>query len=166
MYRLTVKHTIDAAHRLLHPNSPVKCRNIHGHHWVIELTLAGNVLDERGMLVEFGQIKQAWKGWLDSHLDHVLILHEKDPLVKAILSVDPNHRIYYLAGEPTAENLAHLLFNQAQKIIEHMPGVWVEKVQVAETENNIVECLGKAVVAFDYSSLASTEMASASRVLP
>lgn len=159
---MTVKHTIEAAHRLLHPHSPAKCRNIHGHRWAIELTLAGSVLDERGMLVEFGQIKQAWKGWLDSHLDHVLILHEKDPLLNAILSTEPNHRIYQFAGEPTAEKLAQLLYNQAQKILEDMPGVWVEKVQVAETESNIVECLGTAAVAFDHRSRSSAELAIAS----
>lgn len=158
MYRMTVKHTIEAAHRLLHPNSPAKCRNIHGHRWAVELTLAGNALDERGMLVEFGQLKQAWKGWLDNHLDHVLILHEKDPLRNAILSVEPTHRIYQLAGEPTAEKVAQLLYNQAQKILEDIPGVWVEKVQVAETENNIVECLGTAVVEFGNPARASAEI--------
>lgn len=156
---MTVKHTIEAAHRLLHPNSPAKCRNIHGHRWAVELTLAGTALDDRGMLVEFGQLKQAWKGWLDSHLDHVLMLHEKDPLLNAILSVEPNHRIYQLAGEPTAEKLAQLLYNQAHKILEDMPGVWVEKVQVAETEGNIVECAGTAAVEFDSRSTASAEIA-------
>jgi 6-pyruvoyltetrahydropterin/6-carboxytetrahydropterin synthase len=73
---LTREAKFDAAHFL--PNHRSKCSNIHGHTWLLRLSVTGEVqpLDsfkaEQGMVVEM----QAMKNWLKvllAELDHRLL---------------------------------------------------------------------------------------------
>jgi 6-pyruvoyltetrahydropterin/6-carboxytetrahydropterin synthase len=59
----------EAAHRL--PNMPAehKCARLHGHSFHLEVHLAGNVDPHTGMLVDYGDIKAAFKP-LEDRLDH------------------------------------------------------------------------------------------------
>ena len=50
-----VKIEFDAAHRVIgHQN---KCRYLHGHRYVLEVTAVSNVLNSIGMVVDFGFLK-------------------------------------------------------------------------------------------------------------
>ena len=55
-YELTVKDHFDAAHAL--PGYDGPCRFLHGHTWDIEVTIAGQHLDDVGMLYDFKDIKR------------------------------------------------------------------------------------------------------------
>jgi 6-pyruvoyltetrahydropterin/6-carboxytetrahydropterin synthase len=57
----------EAAHRL--PRHKGKCRDIHGHHWEIELACSGPVNKETGMVVDFGEFKSL-RDWVDEKFDH------------------------------------------------------------------------------------------------
>ena len=35
-----------------------KCENLHGHNWKIEICVAGETLNDAGVLVDFGELKQ------------------------------------------------------------------------------------------------------------
>ena len=53
MYYLKAEASFDAAHFLAGYNG--KCRNIHGHHWIVEVRVCSETLQangqERGMLI-------------------------------------------------------------------------------------------------------------------
>ena len=139
MYTIEIRHNVESAHRFYAATSSSKCRNIHGHSWLITLTLAALQLDNQGMVVEFGQIKRVWRDWLDTHVDHGIMLHSGDPMIAAIQSVEPDARIFALPQDPTTENVAEFLFHQAQALLEQLAvgnQVHVQQIHVQETHVN------------------------------
>ncbi len=69
---------IEAAHRL--PNVPEghKCGRLHGHSFKVTIYIAGEIDEEAGWVIDFADIKQAFKP-LYSQLDHYY-LNEIDGL--------------------------------------------------------------------------------------
>lgn len=111
MYTVTKQIHFCYGHRLL--NYDGKCRWLHGHNGLVEITLAAEKLDERGMVYDFTIIKQVVKAWIDEHLDHKMILHRADPLVSTLQEHgDP---LYLLDENPTAEAIARLIYEEAAR---------------------------------------------------
>ena len=67
-----VTMTFDAAHRL--PDVPAghKCGNLHGHTFVVEVYVQGEVSETNGWVVDFGDIKATAKSYVDQ-LDHTYL---------------------------------------------------------------------------------------------
>ena len=59
--------TFDAAHHLHCYEG--KCKNLHGHTYKVIFGISGYV-DERGLMMDFGEIKEIWKNEIEIHLDH------------------------------------------------------------------------------------------------
>ncbi len=106
MFRVTQEIEFCYGHRLL--NYDGKCRFLHGHNGKAVIVLEGMDLDTRGMLVDFGDIKKSLATWIDSTLDHRMILHEKDPTVDFFLQ--QREPIFTIPDNPTAENIARLIY--------------------------------------------------------
>lgn len=56
MFELKVITHFAAAHQLTMVGE--KCENLHGHNWRIEVRVRGEALDEAGVLIDFGVVKQ------------------------------------------------------------------------------------------------------------
>lgn len=97
-YELTVKDHFDAAHAL--PGYDGPCRFLHGHTWDIEATLAGQHLDDVGMLYDFKAIKRDLHAILEN-FDH-----------RCINEVAPFDVI-----NPTAEHMARVIFYELEKTL-------------------------------------------------
>ncbi len=111
MYTVTKQIHFCYGHRLL--NYDGKCRWLHGHNDLVEIALAAEKLDERGMVYDFTIIKQVVQAWIDEHLDHKMILHRDDPLVSTLQEHgDP---LYLLDENPTAEAIARLIYEEAAR---------------------------------------------------
>lgn len=65
MYYVKKRMEISAAHNLK-LSYLSKCRNIHGHNWIIEVYCKSNTLDENGMVIDFTHIKER----VQEHMDH------------------------------------------------------------------------------------------------
>ncbi|MBD8068676.1 6-carboxytetrahydropterin synthase QueD [Bacillus sp. PS06] len=59
--------TFDAAHHLHAYDG--KCMNLHGHTYKVIFGISGYV-DERGLFIDFGDIKEIWKNEIEVYLDH------------------------------------------------------------------------------------------------
>jgi 6-pyruvoyltetrahydropterin/6-carboxytetrahydropterin synthase len=114
-------------HRLL--DYAGKCRNFHGHNGKVEVQLSAKDLDKLGMVRDFAEIKQILQAWIDSTLDHRMILHEKDPLRAALEKA--GEPLYLLKTNPTAENIAQLIYHVARD-----KGLPVTSVTLWETPNS------------------------------
>ncbi len=140
MYQIEIKHNFETAHRLSLPGAPIKCQSIHGHSWWVTVVLEGLKLDETGMLLEFGQWKRAWRGFLDSTVDHHLVVRAGDKVAAAIRGVQPEARILEVPFDPTTEHLARWLWEQASRILRAIAperdDLRVARVHVQETRVN------------------------------
>ena len=97
-------------HRLLEHRG--KCRHLHGHNGVLEVTLRRRRLDRLGMVMDFDKIKSAVADWVKSTLDHKMLLSSRDPLVRSLRAL--GEPVVTLKGNPTAENIARLVYARAR----------------------------------------------------
>lgn len=111
MYAVTKRIHFCYGHRLL--NYKGKCRYLHGHNGVVEIELSSAHLDQRGMVRDFEEIKRTIQQWIDTTLDHTMLLHRKDPLV-AVLE-DKKERLFLMGTNPTAEAIAKLIFTYTKR---------------------------------------------------
>lgn len=56
MFTVTKRIEISGAH-FLHLDYESKCSSLHGHNWIITVTVQNDRLDENGMVVDFSRIK-------------------------------------------------------------------------------------------------------------
>jgi 6-pyruvoyltetrahydropterin/6-carboxytetrahydropterin synthase len=126
MFRVTREVLFCYGHRLL--NYQGKCRHLHGHNGRAVITLEGPELDSRGMLVDFVEIKDKIQRWIDENLDHNMLLCRDDPLLPVLQERD--ERVFVMDENPTAENIARLIFNEAREL-----GLPVVEVVLWETEH-------------------------------
>ena len=61
------------------------------------------------MVLDFGDIKAVMNTWVDDNLDHRMILCRHDPAVELLKKLD--EPMYLLDDNPTAENIAKLIFD-------------------------------------------------------
>jgi 6-pyruvoyltetrahydropterin/6-carboxytetrahydropterin synthase len=97
-------------HRLL--NYAGKCRHLHGHNGRAVVSFEAAALDQRGMVVDFSEIKQAVSRWIDENLDHRMILQRDDPAVPVLQGL--GEPLYLMDVNPTAENIARLIYEVAR----------------------------------------------------
>jgi 6-pyruvoyltetrahydropterin/6-carboxytetrahydropterin synthase len=118
MYRITVEDDFSSAHQLREYLG--KCSSIHGHNWKVRLTVKSGELDERGISIDFGQLKRFLAG-LIKRFDHV-DLNKTPPFDKL---------------NPTAENIARTIYELAT---DELPGgLAVDSVVLWESDRNRVE---------------------------
>lgn len=111
MYRVTREIDFCYGHRLLDYEG--KCRYLHGHNGRAVITIESSQLDHRGMVMDFSDIKRYVSTWIDNHLDHRMILRRDDPAVAALEKL--GEPLYLLDVNPTAENIARLIFEVTQR---------------------------------------------------
>lgn len=109
MFHVTREIDFCYGHRLM--NYEGKCRHLHGHNGRVLITAEASDLDERGMVLDFSDIKAVVSRWIDENLDHRMILHRDDPAVAMLSQLD--EPMYLLDVNPTAENIARLIFDFA-----------------------------------------------------
>jgi 6-pyruvoyltetrahydropterin/6-carboxytetrahydropterin synthase len=126
MFRVTREIEFCYGHRLLEYDG--KCKYLHGHNGLAVIAIEGERLDHRGMLVDFSDIKRAVSTWIDDNLDHRMLLRRDDPVVPMLLEM--GEPLYLLDENPTAENIAKLIYDQAKQL--ELPAPIVE-VRLWET---------------------------------
>lgn len=109
MYRVTKLIRFCYGHRLLQYEG--KCRHLHGHNGRVEIELSAEALDHRGMVVDFEEIKRAVQTWIDTTLDHTMLLSDHDPLIPTLKAA--GERYHTLPTNPTAEAIARMIFEHA-----------------------------------------------------
>jgi 6-pyruvoyltetrahydropterin/6-carboxytetrahydropterin synthase len=116
MFEVTVEQTFAAAHALRHYKG--SCENLHGHNFKVQVVLAGEKLDDAGMLVDFIDVKNLM-GHVMARLDHQN-LNEVAPFDEK---------------NPSAENIAEYFYLEMSGGLTGTPvPVRILEVKVWETE--------------------------------
>ncbi len=124
MYRISREIDFCYGHRLLEHAG--KCRHLHGHNGKVRITMESAELDRQGMVLDFSEIKRVVSGWIDEQLDHRMLLRRDDPAVPVLEKI--GEPLYLMDVNPTAENIAKLIFDYAAG-----QGFPVEEVRLWET---------------------------------
>ena len=117
MYQLKTEADFDSAHFL--SGYTGKCSNIHGHRWHVEIEIESRKLEkngqERGMLVDFGDLKKDLKELADS-MDHTLIYEENTLRPKTLEALDEEgFHLVKVPFRPTAENFSEYFFRKMEE---------------------------------------------------
>ena len=131
---ITRRLDFDAGHRVLGHEG--KCAHLHGHRYTVLVTVRAPELDRLGRVIDFSVVKERIGGWIDENWDHNLLLHPDDPQAAHLCKTEK--RPPWLmppgpAANPTAENLAAVLFAECRRLLP--AGLAVERVRVYETPN-------------------------------
>lgn len=136
MVYVTRTEHFSAAHRLHNPawsderNTEVfgKCNNAagHGHNYVLEVTVAGEVDPDTGYVIDLKVLKDVIRREVIAHVDH-RNLNVDVPFMRGVI--------------PTAENIAIAIWRQ---LAPALPSGRLVKVLLRETINNVVEYRGEA----------------------
>jgi 6-pyruvoyltetrahydropterin/6-carboxytetrahydropterin synthase len=137
MITCTRRIEFDAAHRVMEHES--KCKHLHGHRYAVEATFAAGELDKQGRVIDFGMVREMLGNWIDAEWDHNTILNEKDKALGEVISAKTGQKIFYLAANPTAENMAaYLLKTVCPKLFAGVNATCV-KIKLYETPNCYAE---------------------------
>jgi len=117
MYEVTVEDSFAAGHYLR--NYKGKCENPHGHNYKVRVTLAGQELDQAGLLVDFKDLRELMKHVIE-RLDHQMI-NEIAPFTEL---------------NPSAENLARYFYEETSGRLKSATAgrVFVKDVTIFETD--------------------------------
>jgi 6-pyruvoyltetrahydropterin/6-carboxytetrahydropterin synthase len=115
MFEITIEESFAAGHALR--NYRGKCENVHGHNYRCHVTVAGEQLDEIGLLVDFVELKRVVHTVLD-RMDHQW-LNEFPP---------------FDVLNPSAENMAKYIYDEVNGSLKTKEGVRVASVRLWETD--------------------------------
>jgi 6-pyruvoyltetrahydropterin/6-carboxytetrahydropterin synthase len=123
----------DSAHRIIGHSG--NCKMLHGHRYTLEATFESSKLDNLGMVIDFGIIKQKLTQWLNINWDHNAILSTMDKDLGDKISKITGQTIFYLNVNPTAENMAYFLLHNVCPIIFKYESVKCVQIKLYETPN-------------------------------
>jgi 6-pyruvoyltetrahydropterin/6-carboxytetrahydropterin synthase len=125
--KMRVSATVELAmgHRLA--GYPGLCSWLHGHNYLISVEVEGNP-NPMGFVVDFKDLKEDLKAFLKP-MDHCMMLWNEDADLEYLSGVT---RLVVLNVNPSAENIASLVFNAMQDA-----NYRVTSVTVQETRDNV-----------------------------
>lgn len=127
-------------HRLQNHNG--KCVNLHGHQYVLEVVVEGEInadtgSSSRGMVVDFGDIKTLLEKYVHDVCDHAFMVSESDALMMDFYKKNSELKHVIVPFDSTAENIASWISGRLSPEITKLPGsVRLVSVQLWETPYN------------------------------
>jgi 6-pyruvoyltetrahydropterin/6-carboxytetrahydropterin synthase len=132
---ITRREVFSASHRLWNPDLTEeqnldlfdKCanKNGHGHNFVLEVTIVGNVKNESGYVVDLKKLKHLIREEIIHKVDHKHLNYDVDFMRDII---------------PTSENIVRAFW----RVLESKSGgAKLYSIRLHETENNVVEYRGE-----------------------
>jgi 6-pyruvoyltetrahydropterin/6-carboxytetrahydropterin synthase len=118
LFEVMIERNFSSAHQLRGYKG--KCENLHGHNYKIEIYARGNELDNIGLLVDFGELKEA-ADEVVAYLDHRNI-NELPPFDEEL--------------NPSAENLARYILERVSSRVGD-ERVRIYKVRCFETPTSV-----------------------------
>jgi 6-pyruvoyltetrahydropterin/6-carboxytetrahydropterin synthase len=116
MYEITTEAHFSAAHCLRNYDGP--CENLHGHNWLVRVTVSCRKLDKSGLGIDFKTLKRKLCAILDDY-DHKNLNEIFDPIGES----------------PSSECISRHIFNRLAESLAGA-GARVVRVEVQETPGN------------------------------
>lgn len=137
-------YKIESAH-IVRGCTTDRCKyNYHGHSGKIEVFLKSKSLDNAGMVVDFGKLKDNVGRFIDM-FDHAIHLWNKDKPENIRFFVKENDRCIIFPFNPTAENYAIFFRDSINDLLRYVDfnngenGVYCSGVRYHETDTGYAE---------------------------
>ena len=136
--RITKEFRYEGAHALF--NYDGKCKHIHGHSYILYVTLKGSAANtpgepKDGMLIDFTDLKAIINKYIIDRFDHALVLKKGAALAEEIGEAYDN--VIITDFQPTCENLICYF---ADEIKDKFPkGIDLYSLKLYETATSYVE---------------------------
>lgn len=136
--RITKEFRFEGAHALVGYDG--RCRNLHGHSYIMYVTIKGEPLNgttspKEGMVIDFKLLKSIVNESIIDIFDHALILRKDAALAEEIAQEYEN--VVIVDFQPSTENLICLF---AETIRKRLPqGVELHSLKLHETAGSYVE---------------------------
>ncbi len=115
MYEVTIRQSFSAAHKLKEIGGA--CEKLHGHNFIVEVSLCSAALSDTGILIDFRILRQ-WTDEILEEFDHKCL----------------NDITYFKDTSPSSENIARFIYDRiSEKIKEDNLAVF--RVTVWESED-------------------------------
>lgn len=121
--KLKIKSTFESAHSLPHLPEGHKCRRVHGHNWVLWVTIGGEIDAEDGMVVDYMIVENIIDRQVVEVLDHQT-LNDIEGL-----------------NNPTSELVAKWIWERIAKSLFAQPYGKLTTLVVSLAENERSECI-------------------------
>lgn len=113
-----------------------QCKNIHGHTYQLEVTVAGipkNKLGytDDGMVMDFGELKKIVNKLIMIELDHALVLNKNAPYANDTSFLNQFEKVVILPFQPTCENLVLYFLHKLQ--YQFSKGIELYSIRLDET---------------------------------
>jgi 6-pyruvoyltetrahydropterin/6-carboxytetrahydropterin synthase len=115
MYEVTIRKSFSAAHLLREIGG--KCEELHGHNFIVEVSVAADALNEEGLLIDFRLLKR-WTDEVLDGLDHKYL----------------NELEFFKGVNPSSERIARFLYERIGEKARQA-NVPLTRVTVWESEN-------------------------------
>ena len=134
MLTVTKSVKFDAAHVLT--NHQGLCKNLHGHTYRVDVSVAQADGDARDMVIDFKDLKRLATDVICARFDHAFIYNTESAGEREIAAVVEKNgmRTVAIPFRSTAENLAKMFFTDLRA---HIPGIVA--VKVWETADSAAE---------------------------
>ena len=134
MLTITKSVKFDAAHVLT--NHQGLCKNLHGHTYRVDVSVAQGDGDTRDMVIDFKDLKRIASEVVCERFDHAFIYNTESAGEREIAAVVEKNgmRTVAIPFRSTAENLARMFFGELKALI---PGL--SAVKVWETADSCAE---------------------------
>ena len=138
--KITKQFSFEMAHALR--NYDGLCRNIHGHSYKMDITLAGQPLHDEsspknGMVMDFGDLKRLVNEEIISLLDHALVLNAKTD-AQLVEALKQNYeKIVIVDFQPTTENLLNFIADKLKAKLSER--VKLTRIRLRETDTSCAD---------------------------
>ena len=134
MLKVTKSVKFDAAHVLTHHRG--LCKNLHGHTYRVETTVAQLPGDTGDMVIDFKDLKGVLEDVIVARFDHAFIYDSTSSGESEIAEVVSKNgmRVVAIPFRSTAENLARYFFGELESRLAGL-----ESVRVWETVDSVAE---------------------------
>ncbi|MDR2127271.1 MAG: 6-carboxytetrahydropterin synthase [Prevotellaceae bacterium] len=136
--RVTKEFRFEMAHALTDYDG--KCKYIHGHSYVLKITVSGKPVDDAnnpklGMVIDFGDLKKTVTDNIIERFDHSLVLSNKAKLADNLKR--EYHNVEIVAYQPTCENLIIHFVKILKQVLP--ANVSLHHLQLSETATTCAE---------------------------
>lgn len=138
--RVTKRFHFEMAHALRCHDG--LCANIHGHSYVLDVTLEGEPLQQdghakNGMVIDFSELKKLVNRAVVDHYDHALVLHGSDKAQWPNGAVPGTPglfgRTYFTPWQPSCENVLLDIVQRLQAALHEAGMLYAVRLQETAT---------------------------------